>query len=72
MPRRGVSAEEKRKRLMHIIYEGKCVFNLKELEKLGRKAGIVSMAVKEVLQSALLHHVRIGNHVFLHTHFERA
>ncbi|KAI5120649.1 hypothetical protein M0805_007986 [Coniferiporia weirii] len=52
MPPRGLSAEEKRVRLVEIFHETKDFFQLKELEKLGPKMkGIVSQSVKEVLQS---------------------
>ncbi|KAG8213803.1 meiotic nuclear division protein 1 [Butyriboletus roseoflavus] len=47
MAPRGLSAEEKRVKLLEIFHE-----SLKELEKLGPKLkGIVSQSVKEVLQS---------------------
>ncbi|KAI0812765.1 meiotic nuclear division protein 1 [Irpex lacteus] len=49
---RGLSAEEKRVRLLEIFHETKDFYQLKELEKLGPKMkGIVSQTVKEVLQS---------------------
>ncbi|KAJ3557261.1 hypothetical protein NM688_g1566 [Phlebia brevispora] len=49
---RGLSAEEKRTRLLEIFHETKDFYQLKELEKLGPKMkGIVSPSVKEVLQS---------------------
>ncbi|KAI0341979.1 meiotic nuclear division protein 1 [Trametopsis cervina] len=52
MAPRGLSAEEKRVRLLEIFHETKDFFQLKELEKLGPKMkGIVSQTVKEVLQS---------------------
>ncbi|KAK7692583.1 hypothetical protein QCA50_004213 [Cerrena zonata] len=52
MPPRGLSAEEKRVRLLEIFHETKDFFQLKELEKLGPKMkGIVSQTVKDVLQS---------------------
>ncbi|EJD03047.1 meiotic nuclear division protein 1, partial [Fomitiporia mediterranea MF3/22] len=48
---RGLSAEEKRVRLLEIFHETKDFFQLKELEKLGPKMkGIVQQSVKEVLQ----------------------
>ncbi|KAL5507217.1 MND1 [Sanghuangporus vaninii] len=51
MAPRGLSAEEKRVRLLEIFHESKDFFQLKELEKLGPKLkGIVSQSVKEVLQ----------------------
>ena len=51
MPRKRMSLEEKRVKLKEIIFEGKCVWNLKELEKVGSKAGIVQQSIKDVLQS---------------------
>ncbi|KDQ57633.1 hypothetical protein JAAARDRAFT_130220, partial [Jaapia argillacea MUCL 33604] len=49
---RGLSADEKRVKLLEIFHESKDFFQLKELEKLGPKLkGIVSQTVKEVLQS---------------------
>ncbi|KAG8905079.1 hypothetical protein FRB99_000727 [Tulasnella sp. 403] len=49
---RGLSAEEKRVKLLEIFHETKDFFQLKELEKLGPKLkGIVSQSVKEVIQS---------------------
>ncbi|KAL6310435.1 meiotic nuclear division protein 1 [Sparassis latifolia] len=51
MAPRGLSAEEKRVKLLEIFHETKDFFQLKELEKLGPKMkGIVSQSVKEVLQ----------------------
>ncbi|TFK20963.1 meiotic nuclear division protein 1 [Coprinopsis marcescibilis] len=51
MAPKGVSAEEKRVRLLEIFHESKDFYQLKELEKLGPKLkGIVSQSVKEVLQ----------------------
>lgn len=51
MSKKGVSAEEKRKRMLQLFYErGEC-FQLKELEKLAPKAkGIVANSVKDVIQ----------------------
>nr|XP_008110164.1 PREDICTED: meiotic nuclear division protein 1 homolog isoform X2 [Anolis carolinensis] len=50
--KRGLSAEEKRTRMMEIFFETKDVFQLKDLEKIAPKEkGITSMSVKEVLQS---------------------
>ncbi|KIO31544.1 hypothetical protein M407DRAFT_219331 [Tulasnella calospora MUT 4182] len=49
---RGLSAEEKRVKLLEIFHESKDFYQLKELEKLGPKLkGIVSQSVKDVLQS---------------------
>ncbi|KAG9087154.1 hypothetical protein FS749_003138, partial [Ceratobasidium sp. UAMH 11750] len=52
MAPRGLSAEEKRVKLVEIFHETRDFYQLKELEKLGPKLkGIVSQSVKEVLQS---------------------
>lgn len=50
MPK-GLSAEEKRKRLLDAFYESMDFFVLKEVEKMATKRGIVLMSVKDVLQS---------------------
>ncbi|XP_023216423.1 meiotic nuclear division protein 1 homolog isoform X2 [Centruroides sculpturatus] len=50
--RKGLSAEEKRQRMLQLFYERKEVFQLKELEKIAPKEkGIVSQSVKDVVQS---------------------
>ena len=41
MGKKGISWDEKRKRILDIYYENKCVFNLKEIEKLGVKKGVI-------------------------------
>ncbi|KAL4105651.1 hypothetical protein PRIC1_003711 [Phytophthora ramorum] len=51
MPRKGVSLQEKRERILRIYHESKEVFNLKEVEKLGSKAGVVLQTVKDVNQA---------------------
>ncbi|KAF9474231.1 meiotic nuclear division protein 1 [Pholiota conissans] len=49
---RGLSAEDKRVKLLEIFHETRDFYQLKELEKLGPKMkGIVSQSVKDVLQS---------------------
>ena len=51
-PRKGLSFEEKRTRLLALLHETAEFYTLKELEKLGHKRkGITSQSVKEVLQS---------------------
>lgn len=55
---KGVSWDEKRKRILNIFYETvtstqKTVYNLKEIENLGAKAGVIINTVKDVLQSLL-------------------
>eukprot|EP00474_Spongospora_subterranea_P000445 CRZ00903.1 hypothetical protein [Spongospora subterranea] len=50
--KRGLSHEEKRKRMCEFFYEKKEVMTLKELEKhLPKVKGIVSQTVKDILQS---------------------
>ena len=50
--KKGVSAEEKRTRMLQLFYEKKEFFQLKELEKLAPKEkGIVQQSVKDVVQS---------------------
>ena len=50
--KKGLSMEEKRKRMMEIFYESKDVFLLKDIEKIAPKnKGITSMSVKDVLMS---------------------
>lgn len=50
MSRKGVSIGEKRKRILEIYHTRKEPFNLKEIESLGAKAGVVSNAIKDVNQ----------------------
>ena len=49
--RKGLSFEEKRDRLLKVYYRLREPLNLKEIEKLGTRAGVISQAVKEVNQS---------------------
>ncbi|XP_006885459.1 PREDICTED: meiotic nuclear division protein 1 homolog [Elephantulus edwardii] len=50
--KKGLSAEEKRTRMMEIFFETKDVFQLKDMEKIAPKEkGITAMSVKEVLQN---------------------
>ncbi|KAG8934169.1 hypothetical protein FRC03_002355 [Tulasnella sp. 419] len=52
MAPRGLSAEEKRVKMLEIFHETKDFFQLKELEKIAPKMkGIVPQSVKEVVQS---------------------
>jgi len=54
MAPRGVSAEEKRRRLQEVFHQRADVFSLKEVEKIASKEkGIVVQSVKEVLQSLI-------------------
>lgn len=51
MSRKGLSAEEKRTRMLQIFYEKKEFFQLKELEKIAPKEkGITEQSVKDVVQ----------------------
>eukprot|EP00899_Mesostigma_viride_P024641 jgi/Mesvir1/5361/Mv15444-RA.1 len=62
--RKGVSADEKRTKIQAIFYETRDFFQLKEVERLGSKAGVITQAVKDVLQSLvdddLVHSDKIG------------
>ncbi|CAI7876260.1 unnamed protein product, partial [Closterium sp. NIES-53] len=49
--KRGLSLEEKRERMLEIFYESKDFFLLKELERMGSKRGVISQAVKDVIQT---------------------
>jgi hypothetical protein len=51
MGKRGLSLEEKRQVMQGLLHEHKSPFTLKQLEKMGGKAGVTSMSVKDVLQS---------------------
>ncbi|KAF7728598.1 Meiotic nuclear division protein 1 [Apophysomyces ossiformis] len=66
--RKGVSAEEKRKRLEKHFHETSDVFQLKEIEKIAPKKGIVAQSVKEVLTSlvddGLVTTDKIGNSTY--------
>ena len=48
MGKKGLSWEDKRKRMLEIYYSTKQVYNLKELEKVAPKKGIIVQAVKDV------------------------
>lgn len=49
--RKGLSLEEKRNVLLSIYHDKKEPFNLKEIENLGSKKGVVSQTIKDVNQS---------------------
>lgn len=51
MGKKGLSLEEKRQKILEIYLEKKEVFNLKEIEKLGAKKGVVFQTIKDVNQS---------------------
>ncbi|KAG2430269.1 hypothetical protein HXX76_010366 [Chlamydomonas incerta] len=63
-PKKGVSAAEKRDRVLEIFHESSDVFQGKDIEKLATKKGVISQAVKDVLQSLvddnLVHMEKIG------------
>ena len=48
MGKKGLSLEEKRQKILEIYYERKEVFNLKEIEKIGAKKGVVFQTIKDV------------------------
>jgi len=48
--KKGVSAEEKQVRILSIFSESQSVFNLKEVEKLGAKKGVVQQTIKDINQ----------------------
>ncbi|KAI9496900.1 meiotic nuclear division protein 1, partial [Zychaea mexicana] len=48
--KKGLSLEEKRKRLEDSFHESGEFYQLKEIEKMGQKKGVVLQSVKEVLQ----------------------
>ncbi|CAH0588901.1 unnamed protein product [Chrysodeixis includens] len=67
--KRGVSAEEKRVRMLEIFHHSKDFFQLKELEKIAPKEkGITVQSVKEVVQSLVDDHLvdseKIGTSIY--------
>uniref|UniRef100_A0A0A9XLK5 Meiotic nuclear division protein 1 homolog n=1 Tax=Lygus hesperus TaxID=30085 RepID=A0A0A9XLK5_LYGHE len=67
--RKGVSAEEKRIRMLQLFHEKKDFFQLKELEKIAPKEkGIVVQSVKEIVQNLvddnLVRSEKIGTSVY--------
>ena len=51
--RKGMSADEKQRTILSIYHERCEPFNLKELENLAAKAGVVQQTVKDVNQSLI-------------------
>ena len=51
MGKKGLSWEEKRQKILEIYLQQKQVFNLKEIEKIGAKKGVVFQTIKDVNQS---------------------
>ncbi|XP_017777527.1 PREDICTED: meiotic nuclear division protein 1 homolog [Nicrophorus vespilloides] len=69
MSKKGVSAEEKKQRIMQIFYEQKTWFQLKELEKIAPKEkGVIANSVKDVVQSlvddGLVETDKIGSSIY--------
>ncbi|KAJ9600763.1 hypothetical protein L9F63_001078 [Diploptera punctata] len=67
--RKGVSADEKRNRMLQLFYEKKEFFQLKELEKIApREKGIIAQSVKDVVQNlvddGLVDTEKIGTSVY--------
>ncbi|GBG29545.1 Meiotic nuclear division protein 1-like [Hondaea fermentalgiana] len=50
MGKRGLSLEEKKERIKGILQEKKEPFTLKQIEKVGAKAGVAQMSIKGVLE----------------------
>ncbi|KXZ44841.1 hypothetical protein GPECTOR_61g794 [Gonium pectorale] len=63
-PKKGLSAADKRDRMLEIFHESADVFVIKDVEKLSVKRGIIAQAVQDVLQSLidddLVHCEKIG------------
>ncbi|EFJ53325.1 hypothetical protein VOLCADRAFT_45864, partial [Volvox carteri f. nagariensis] len=63
-PKKGLSAADKRDRMLEIFHESADVFVIKDVEKYGLKKGIIAQAVKDVLQTLidddLVHCEKIG------------
>ncbi|KAI7881753.1 meiotic nuclear division protein 1 [Lichtheimia hyalospora FSU 10163] len=53
MSRKGISLDEKRRRMEKYLHETCDFFQLKELEKAGPKLGVVQQSVKEVVQGLI-------------------
>ncbi|KAL5161734.1 Meiotic nuclear division protein 1 [Glycine soja] len=49
--KRGLSLEQKRKKMLPIFYESQDFYLLKELEKMGPRKGVISQSVKDFVQS---------------------
>ncbi|XP_072944725.1 meiotic nuclear division protein 1 homolog [Epargyreus clarus] len=67
--KRGLSADEKRSKMLEIFHQSKDFFQLKELEKIAPKEkGITMQSVKEVIQSLVDDHLvdteKIGTSVY--------
>lgn len=67
--RKGLSAEEKKQRMLQLFYEKRDFFQLKEIEKLAPKEkGIIAQSVKEVVQNlvddGLVDSEKIGTSIY--------
>lgn len=51
--RKGLSVDDKRKKILALYHDRQEPFNLKELESLGTKEGVVQQTIKEVNQSLI-------------------
>ncbi len=49
--KRGLSLEDKRKCILSIYHDEKVPFNLKEIETIGSRMGVVQQTIKDVNQS---------------------
>lgn len=49
--KKGLSVEQKRQKMLEIFSETQDVFQLKDLEKLGPKKGVISQSVKDIITS---------------------
>ncbi|BBN19155.1 hypothetical protein MPTK1_8g08290 [Marchantia polymorpha subsp. ruderalis] len=74
--KRGLSLEEKREQMLQIFYESQGFYQLKDLEKLGPKKGVISQSVKDVVQSLvdddLVFKDKIGTSVYFWSLSSRA
>ncbi|KAJ2940442.1 hypothetical protein O0L34_g124 [Tuta absoluta] len=68
--KRGMSAEEKRTKMLEIFHQSKDFFQLKELEKIAPKEkGITMQSVKEVVQSLVDDHLVDTEKIGISTYF---
>lgn len=70
MPKKkGLTQEEKRQKLLKVFHETAEVYQLKDVEKFGTKAGIVPQTVKDVLQSLVDDNLVHGEKVGISTYY---
>ncbi|KAK8809810.1 hypothetical protein WA158_000753 [Blastocystis sp. Blastoise] len=53
MAKKGLSADEKRTKIVSALAATKGIYNMKELEKIGKEQGISPMIIKDVIQGCL-------------------